>query len=216
VTPSHRLILARHGRTAGNVVKALDSRPPGMPLDEVGRAQAEELGRRLAVEPVTAVYASRAVRAQQTAVPIAAAHGLPVVVIDGVQETDCGDLEGNTDHASRQQFDRMYQAWLRGDLDAHLPGGESALDVRTRFVKSVDAVLACARDTVVVVSHGAAIRMAVGAMLGEGVETAYVPNAGVVILRGAPGAWTLEHWDTAQPVAGDVTGGGGEPGREIG
>jgi probable phosphoglycerate mutase len=209
-----RLIIARHGRTAGNVSKALDSRPPGLPLDEVGRAQAEELARRLAAEPVTAVYASRAIRAQQTAEPVAAAHGLPVVVLDGVQEADCGDLEGHTDHASRLRFERVYQAWLRGELDAHLPGGESARDVRARFVAAVEAL--ADGETVVVVSHGAAIRLAVGAMLGEGAETRYVPNAGMVVVTGTPGAWALEHWDAARPVAGDVTGGGGEPGRQTG
>jgi len=207
-----RLILARHGRTAGNVVKALDSKPPGLPLDDVGRAQSDDLGRRLAAEPVAAVYASRALRAQQTATPVAAAHGLPVVAIDGVQEVFCGDLEGRTDHASREAFEHIYQAWLRGELEAHLPGGESALDLRARFLPAVEAVTAGARHSVVVVSHGAAIRLAVGAMLGESAETRYVPNAGIVVLTGAPGRWALEHWDPAAPLAGDVTGGGGETG----
>jgi probable phosphoglycerate mutase len=49
-------------------------------------------------------------------------------------------------------------------------------------------------------------------MLGESAETRYVPNAGVVVLAGEPGRWTLEHWDAAEPVAGDVTGGAGEAG----
>ncbi|MBV9919804.1 MAG: histidine phosphatase family protein, partial [Pseudonocardia sp.] len=108
--------------------------------------------------------------------------------------------------------ERVYQAWLRGEFEAHLPGGESALEVRARFGKAVEALPVGAGDTLVVVSHGAAIRMGVGAMLGEGVETRYVPNAGVVILTGTPGAWTLEHWDAALPLAGDVTGGAGETG----
>ena len=209
---SVRLVLARHGRTAGNVAKALDSKPPGLPLDDVGLAQAAELGRRLAAEPITAVYASLAVRAQQTAEPVAAVHGLSAVAVDGVQEVFCGDLEGNTDHASREHFERVYQAWLRGELHARLPGGESALDLRSRFVPVIDAVTAGASGAVVIVSHGAAIRMAVGALLGETAETRYVPNAGVVVLVSTPGGWALEHWDGAQPVAGDVTGGGGEPG----
>jgi hypothetical protein len=80
--------------------QGLDSRPPGMPLDEVGRAQAEDLARRLAATPVAAVYASRATRAQQTAAPVAAAHDLPSSWLDGVQEADCGELEGATDPAS--------------------------------------------------------------------------------------------------------------------
>ncbi|HKQ42123.1 MAG TPA: histidine phosphatase family protein [Pseudonocardia sp.] len=200
-----RLILARHGRTEGNVIRALDSRPPGMPLDEVGRAQAEDLARRLAVRPVAAVYASRATRAQQTAAPVAAAHDLSVVVIDGVQEADCGELEGATDPASHERFQDVYEAWLNDEFDARLPGGESAFDVRARFVAAVESV--AADEPVVVVSHGAAIRLGVGALLGEGAETRYVPNAGLVVLTGAPGRWTLEHWDGAEPVPGDVTGG---------
>ena len=201
-----KLILARHGRTEGNVIKALDSRPPGMPLDEVGRAQAEDLARRLAATPVAAVYASRATRAQQTAAPVAAAHDLPVVVLDGVQEADCGELEGATDPASHERFQDVYEAWLNEEFDARLPGGESALEVRARFVAAVEAVTGA--DPVVVVSHGAAIRLGVGALLGEGAETRYVPNAGLVVLTGTPGRWALEHWDGAEPVPGDVTGGG--------
>jgi broad specificity phosphatase PhoE len=207
-----RLVLARHGRTAGNVAKALDSKPPGLPLDDIGLGQAEDLARRLVDEPVSAVYASHAVRAQQTAAPLARAHGLSVVVIDGVQEVFCGDLEGRSDHAAREAFEKVYQAWLRGEPAAHLPGGESALDLRARFIPAVETAVDGGRDAVVVVSHGAAIRLAVGAMLGESAETRYVPNAGVVVLAGEPGRWTLEHWDAAEPVAGDVTGGAGEAG----
>jgi broad specificity phosphatase PhoE len=207
-----RLILARHGRTAANVAKALDSRPPGMPLDGVGLAQAEALGKRLADEPVTAVYASQATRAQQTAAPVAAAHGLDVVVLDGVQEVFIGDLEGRDDAESRERFEETYRAWNRGELDARLPGGESASDLRARFVPVVQAIRATASGTVVLVSHGAAIRLGVGALLGETAETCYVPNAGVVVLSAVPDGWALEHWDPAAPVAGDVTGGGAESG----
>jgi broad specificity phosphatase PhoE len=203
-----RLLLTRHGRTAANVAKALDSRPPGVPLDEVGRDQAAELARRLADEPVRAVYASRAVRAQETAAAVGAVHGLPVTVLDGVQEAYCGELEGKSDEASRATFRQVYQAWLRGEFTARVPGGDSALDVITRFVPAVEAVAATVVDAVVVVSHGAAIRLGVAAMLGDIGATHDVDNVGVVILDGTPGRWTLAHWDADQAVAGDVTGGG--------
>ena len=135
-----RLMLVRHGQTDSNLVRALDSRPPGAPLNDLGHAQAAALGGRLAGEPVTAVYASRAIRAQQTAAPIAVAHDLPVTVLDGVQEVFCGDLEGRTDLSAREEFDRTYAAWWRGDLDAHLPGGESAHDLRDRYVPAVERI----------------------------------------------------------------------------
>ena len=48
--------------------------------------------------------------------------------------------------------------------------------------------------------------MAAAALLGDTVETWYVPNTGLVV-RAA--RWRLgESWDTAEPVRGDVTAGG--------
>lgn len=205
---SLRLVLARHGQTDANLARALDSAPPGAPLNELGHAQAAALGGRLAAEPVTAVHASRAIRAQQTAAPVAVAHGLPVGVLDGVQEVFVGDLEGRSDGPARERFDLVYTAWGRGDLDARLPGGESANDLRARFLPALAQVTAGAAGTVVLVSHGAAIRLAAAALLGDTAETRYVPNTGLVILREDPGGWVLEHWDAAAPVVGDVTAGG--------
>jgi hypothetical protein len=40
------------------------------------------------------------------------------------------------------------------------------------------------------------------------VETWYVPNAGLVVLRREEQGWALEAWDTGEPVRKDVTGGG--------
>jgi len=88
----------------------------------------------MAVEPVTAVYASTAVRAQQTAAPLAARLGLSVEVVDGVHEVFCGDLEGRADEAAREMFDEVYTAWADGDLGRRLPGGESAIELRERFL----------------------------------------------------------------------------------
>jgi probable phosphoglycerate mutase len=205
---SGRLIIVRHGQTDSNLSRALDSAPPGPPLNELGHAQAAALGGRRATEPVTAVHASRAIRAQQTAAPVAVAHTLPVIVVDGVHEVFCGDLEGRSDVEAREEFDRVYTAWWEGDLDAHIPGGESAHELRARFLPAIEGIMVGAAGTVVLVSHGAAIRLAAAGLLGDTAETQYVPNTGVVILRLEDGVWSLEHWDEAPPIPGDVTAGG--------
>jgi broad specificity phosphatase PhoE len=205
---SVRLVLARHGRTAANVAHVLDSRPPGAPLDELGMEQAQRLATRLAERPLRAVYASRATRAQQTADRVAAAQGLAVEVVDGVHEVFMGDLEGRSDDAALATFDEVYAAWWRGDLDARLPGGESARDVRDRFLPAVDGIVDGIAGDVLLVSHGAAIRLAAAALLGETAETFYVPNTGLVELRRDRAGWVLESWDTAERVRGDVTAGG--------
>jgi probable phosphoglycerate mutase len=177
-------------------------------LNERGHVQAAALGERLAGAAVTAVHASVATRAQQTAAPVAAAHGLDVQVVEGVHEVFCGDYEGRSGRAALEAFMVVYEAWWAGDLDARLPGGESARDVRERFLPALDRLLDGASGDIVLVSHGAAIRLAAAALLGDTAETLYVPNTGLVVLRPDGAGWALEHWDSAVPVAGDVTAGG--------
>ena len=203
-----RLVMVRHGQTDANVRHELDTRPPGAPLNALGHAQAAALAERLATEPVSAVHASVAVRARQTAAPVAAAHGLDVEVVEGLHEVFCGDFEGRSGREALERFMAVYEAWWTGDLDARLPGGESAHDVRKRFLPAVDEILDGASGDVVLVSHGAAIRLAAAALLGDTAETLYVPNTGLVVLRPDGGGWALEHWDSAVPVPGDVTAGG--------
>jgi probable phosphoglycerate mutase len=212
------LVLLRHGQTDANVAKALDTRPPGAPLNVVGRAQALAAAARLADEPITAVYASTAVRAQQTAAPIAERHGLSVTVVDGVQEVFCGDLEGRADPESRALFEEVYAGWSRGEPHRRLPGGESAADLAARFLPVIDRLWRM-HDTdgqsgqLLVASHGAAIRIVAGALIGAAAQGRYVPNAGRVVLARRPGAglgpggWELRHWDEAPAQSGDATGG---------
>jgi probable phosphoglycerate mutase len=207
-----RLALVRHGETAANVARALDTRPPGAPLNERGLAQAQALAERLTTDPVvgtiTAVHASTATRARQTAAPVAAELGLDVVVVDGVHEIFVGDLENRSDAPARERFEDVYAAWTRGDLDARLPGGESARDLRERFTAAVARVVEGASGTVVLVSHGGAIRLGAAALLGDTAETAYLVNTGVVVLEANGSGWELVHWDPAPPRPGDVTAGG--------
>ena len=59
-----------------------------LPLTELGRSQAENLAARLAGEPIAAVYASQAVRAQQTAAPLAARFGLDVQAVEIIRRVE--------------------------------------------------------------------------------------------------------------------------------
>lgn len=213
-----RLILIRHGETDSNVGRILDSKLPGPPLNATGREQAEDVAAKLAGEPIIAVYASQATRAQQTAEPIAAQHELSVQVVAGVHEISCGDLEGRSDHEARQTFEEVYRGWLAGHQAMHVPGGESALELQQRFVPAVGELWSRHADSdvegaaIVLASHGAAIRMGASGLLDDLNVSNYVVNAGRVVLAPiegapAPGGWTLEFWEEAAPPPGDVTGG---------
>lgn len=203
-----RLVLVRHGRTPSNVVHRLDTALPGPALDELGRAQADEVAALLAGWPVRAVHASRAVRARQTAAPIAAALGLDVTLLHGAHEVAVGDLEGRTDDEARRIFDDVFGSWWDGHVDRPMPGGESARHVWDRFLPDIAAAIdGVASGAVVVVSHGAAIRTISLALLGGADGSGPgrpdaghgrdrpVPNTGRVVLRRDPDGWTRELWD---------------------
>ncbi len=77
--------LLRHGEVH-NPEGVLYGRLPGYRLSERGRRQAELVAAVLATQDVTALLASPLERAQQTAAPIAARHGLEVLVEDRLIE----------------------------------------------------------------------------------------------------------------------------------
>lgn len=203
-----RLVLVRHGRTPSNVAHRLDTALPGPSLDELGRSQADEVAGLLAGWPVHTVHASRATRARETAAPIGAALGLDVALLPGAHEVSVGDLEGRSDDDARRIFDEVFESWWTGDVDRPMPGGESARDVWDRFLPDIARVTdGAGPGAVVVVSHGAAIRILSLALLGgadgsgpgrpdaaDGRDHP-VPNTGRVVLRRDPDGWTRELWD---------------------
>lgn len=196
-----RLVLVRHGRTPSNVQHVLDTMLPGPSLDEVGAAQADEVAALLAGWPVRAVHASVAARARETAEPIAARHRTEVSVLHGVHEISVGDLHGRSDEEATTLFDDVFASWWAGDTARPQPGGDSADDLRARFLPDVERALdGVTGGAVVIVSHGAAIRLAMSTLLaGRDGETwardNLVPNTGRIVLRVDPDGWTLESHD---------------------
>nr|WP_026316403.1 histidine phosphatase family protein [Actinokineospora enzanensis] len=198
-----RIMLIRHGETASNVRHALDTRPPGPPLTKMGRRQAHALAERLGDERVVAVYASVALRAQETAAPVAKRHGLTVEVVDGLHEVSVGELEGRSDEAALRQFGEMYTRWTRGDLDVGMAEGETGGRIRERYLGAIGGIRQSHSDgLVVVVSHGGIIRLGaewlsdnVGAQLAE---VKLLPNTGHVLLELRSAGWHCLEWTGVQ------------------
>lgn len=197
-----KLILARHGQTQANLDRVLDTLPPGYPLTCEGRRQAVELADVLCAEPVVAVYASTALRARQTAAPVAARHGLAPTELDGVQEVFLGDLEGRHDHEAHEMWSGIYRAWHSGYPDRRVPGGESGTEVLDRYRASLTRLATMHDGTVVVVSHGAAMRLAVATVASnldsDFAKDDYLPNARTVVLETDGGTglgWLCRRWN---------------------
>jgi broad specificity phosphatase PhoE len=83
------MILLRHGQSEFNLHFGLTRRDPGIidpRLTDLGQAQAEAVARELADQGITRIIVSPYTRALQTAHPVAAALGVPVVIDPIVRE----------------------------------------------------------------------------------------------------------------------------------
>lgn len=141
----------RHGEVH-NPDKILYGRIPGFRLSDTGQAQAKVVAEYLAGADVAAVVASPLQRAQETAQPVADAHGVPVHTDDGLIES--GNLfEGRTFQVGDGALWRpQVWRWMR---DPFTPSwGEPYLAIARRMVGAVHAAreLAPGRE-IVCVSH---------------------------------------------------------------
>lgn len=205
---SGRLILVRHGQSLANVERRLDTRPPGAELTDQGRQQAREFARSRSVRPGLLLH-SIAHRAAQTAAEIGAELSTGAIEVGGIHEVQAGDLEDRTDDEAIAEFNTVYQRWHQGDLDAAMPGGESGREVLDRYLPVIGDLRRCYFDDeqwtqdVVVVSHGAAIRLAAAVL--AGVEPSFVLDhhlANTEFVTLAPitdGRWSCLQWGVRTP-----------------
>ena len=145
-----KIILIRHGLTAGNLQKRYVGRTDE-PLCPQGIADAQRAGCFLSVAKVVV---SPALRARQTAsllFPKAdqrAARDL--------REMDFGAFEGKT--ADEMACDAAYRAWVEGNCQDVCPGGEGAAGFSARVCSAFDwavrRYISSKEDPLIVVAHG--------------------------------------------------------------
>jgi broad specificity phosphatase PhoE len=205
---SGRLVLVRHGQSHGNVERRLDTRPPGAALTDLGRDQARTFARGLTDKPGLIAH-SVAVRASQTAREIADELGVDTHELEGIHEVQVGQLEDRNDDAAIEEFNAIYQRWHQGDVDLPLPDGETARQVLTRYLPVVKQLRIRYLDDdafsgdVVMVSHGAAIRLASAVLAGVDGSFALDHHLGnteaVVLAPITDGRWSCVQWGTLIP-----------------
>jgi len=161
-----RLFLIRHGAT----VLTAEDRFAGstdVELSDAGREQAGSLARRLADDPIGAVYASPLKRTMATAAIIGQPHGLAPILRDGLREIDHGHWEGLRRADVEKQFADEYAAWEEDPYTFAPAGGESGISVLARALPIIrEIVLQHSGENVVVVSHKATIRLIISSLLG--------------------------------------------------
>lgn len=181
------LLLCRHGQSEWNA----QGRVQGQSLEaggltELGRWEAQQLGRRLHSMGVAAIYASDLLRAWQTAQIVSAAVRLPVQPDPRWREIDLGAWQGLTSEEVNQRWPTMLireQDLPRGET------GETFAALSQRTLAAIDDLHARhSGQTVAVICHGGNVRAALMATQvvssnDEDPRRAPIPNTSVTILR---------------------------------
>jgi broad specificity phosphatase PhoE len=205
-----RLILLRHGESTSNVLTIATSALDGYPLTERGRSQAQAVGDTLVSAEAGAIYASPVLRARQTAAIVARSTGLTAKVIDGLEEIHVGDHEGHSGEDIVRRGTNNWEQWLGlGNLDHGFEGGESARQAGDRVAARLSEIVAAhGAGTVIVVSHGAALAVALMKLCdnlsGPFLHDHLLDNCGRVDVLVDDGRWRCLCWagvavDSAEP-----------------
>lgn len=168
-----RILLVRHGETEWNKTNRLQGQSE-VDLAASGKAQARAAGRYVRAQNPGQGYVSNLGRTAQTF----AEFGLDFepTVLDELAEQNLGDWEGMETAAAKEQHEELYKAWKTGEGTP--PGGEDPLVLVARMKTAFFTIVRAAADipatpsadekfplrSVVVVSHGTAIKALLGAL----------------------------------------------------
>lgn len=155
------ILLARHGQTIWHRPNRYTG-SSDVPLDDVGRRQADALGRWASGQELTALVHTDLQRSRDTAAPAAAATGLTAVEEPRLREVHFGTAEGFT-MEQMDERDPHAAAQFRVDPCAHhWPGGEDPRAAVTRARTALsDLVRSHPGGRVLAVAHSTLIRLLV-------------------------------------------------------
>jgi probable phosphoglycerate mutase len=153
------LVLWRHGQTNHNVERRFQGQSD-VPLNELGVLQAAEAARYLAALGPAAIFSSDLSRAAATAAALGRLTGLTVQLDKDLRERAGGSWEGLTEVDIRERFPVQRLTWSP-------PDGEPAQAVTDRATAALQRIAdgLPGGSMAVVVSHGAALGMAMARLL---------------------------------------------------
>lgn len=200
-----RVTFIRHAESVGNASGLIDTSTPGPVLTDIGKHQAQAVAAVLGDSGFDAIYASTMVRTQLTAAPMSHRLGMPVHVLDGLQEIEAGVFENLPESAAVTGYGMYPVAWAtRDDRGLRIPGSIDGNEFDTRMDGALQRIWDNGDRNSAVFSHGAAIMFwtlmnaenLTAADKTDLLTTAPLGNTDHVVVEGTPaGGWALVDWN---------------------
>lgn len=189
------LFFVHHGITDWNLEKRCTGQSD-VPLNKMGKADAEQIAESLRNVPLSRVYTSDLSRAVETAETITQHHNEPVEVIEDprLREFDFGDWEGlpytEINHRCGSEVEDDF-------VPLFPPDGETLESFRSRLLQALEDIVEKHKDSenVAIVTHGLVIALARVHCAKKSVNALweYIPQkTGVVAISAEPDAFKEE------------------------
>ena len=177
-----RLLLTRHGESHWQVLG--DEAGPDSPLTELGRRQADSLGRWLAGHiAVDHIYASPLQRARETAQWVAVHLGLPVHLNDYLKEAPFFVMPELPAYSTPLDI-------LSGGQPDPVWGTEAYRAFRSQVAQALGEILGRHPEgTILIVAHGGTLGTALRLLLGSDAFTVNVGNTTLYSLTWSDARW---------------------------
>ena len=190
-----RIFLIRHGETEWNKEGRLQGNSNVL-LSPEGIRQAQLLAEHAPFNNVDAIYSSDLSRAVHTAEILAKRFDLPVIQESGFRETNFGRWEGRQISELALDVPDGFEKFFIKPDKVHPPGGETFLESQARVVTALEEIVADHdNQSIIIVSHGSAIRLMLCAALGMPIRKMWAIsqfNMAVNIMRVDDGNATVE------------------------
>lgn len=157
-----KIYIIRHGETDWNVIKRLQGRSD-IPLNEEGKRLARVTAEALAEVPFTRIYTSPLLRAKETAMIIKGNREIPVIEEERIQEISFGIYEGFICAEEHYTIpDPSFIHFFQQPEHYVAPEGAEEIEAlckrTTDFLQELVHTTAYQDDTILLSTHGAALR----------------------------------------------------------
>ncbi len=146
------IFIVRHGETEWNKEEIFRG-TKDIPLNEIGREQAERAGHYFIDKGIESIFASPLLRARETAEAIGRSTKKPVQTVDGLTDMHFGEWEGRTVKDVELLYPEAIAIWKERPQRLRVSGGETLSQVRRRAVGALGRLLPGAGENMVIVTH---------------------------------------------------------------
>lgn len=178
-----RFIIVRHGYSENNKEKKFTGHID-VNLDKIGYSQAEDVKNYvLSNYKIDKVYSSDLKRAFETVKPIAEHLNLPLVKMEAFREINVGKWQGMTFEDVAKEYPNEFGNVANRTDSFRYPGGESIGEMKERFISALDKIAEENENkTVVIGTHGGAVRLLVSHFEKNERESIAIPNGSITVL----------------------------------